>query len=163
MDQSGIIGEVLEQGGQVIKATAKQVAGVPKSAAQTAVSQIAPGLSSDSEESSDNQKQAQKPQATQQAGSVSNSIKNQINPASQKSPEDQAKIEKIRQELHSNYYQNLINPPKAKEEPVAEKLEAEDKQEEQKKIFEEQKKQESDAAIRATQSRTTETLKGIGG
>lgn len=51
----------------------------------------------------------------------------QNDPDKGKSPEDIAKMNVLRQQLHSvNYYQPLINRPKPKEEPVAEKLEREE-------------------------------------
>ncbi len=49
----------------------------------------------------------------------------------QKAPEepDEVKKQKLRSELHAQYYQNLVNPPKQKEERPTEKVEREKKQE----------------------------------
>ena len=38
-----------------------------------------------------------------------------------------AKLESLRQRLHNEYYQNLVNPPKPKELPTAKKIEQEEK------------------------------------
>ena len=46
-------------------------------------------------------------------------------PNAGKTPEEIAKLHALRNQLHSDYYQNLVNPPKPKEEPVTEKLEKE--------------------------------------
>lgn len=61
-------------------------------------------------------------------------------PNKDKSPEDIAKLESLRKQLHSGYYQNLVNRPKPKEEPVAEKLEREEKEEKMAELQDENKK-----------------------
>ncbi len=48
--------------------------------------------------------------------------------SNQKTPEELAKIEALRQQLHGQYYQDLTNPQKAPEENVTEKLEREDQE-----------------------------------
>jgi hypothetical protein len=48
----------------------------------------------------------------------------------QQSLQDKQDLAKTRNELHSIYYQNLVNPKKQVEESVVEKLEREDKQKE---------------------------------
>lgn len=47
----------------------------------------------------------------------------------QKKAEDELAKKRLRQELHAQYYQRLVNPPKAPEEKPAEKVEREKKQE----------------------------------
>jgi len=47
---------------------------------------------------------------------------------------DSVALAKARQELHAVYYQGLTNPPKPKEEPVAQRLEREERQEEQNEL-----------------------------
>ena len=57
----------------------------------------------------------------------------QKDPYEGKTPEEIAKIEALTRQLHSNYYQELMEKSKPKNEPVAEKLERE---EEEKKMTE---------------------------
>lgn len=54
-----------------------------------------------------------------------------------KTPEELAKIEALRKQLHGDYYQSLVSPQKPQEERVVEKLE----REEEKEQFEELEKQ----------------------
>jgi len=57
----------------------------------------------------------------------------QKDPYEGKTPEEIAKIEALTRQLHSNYYQELMEKSKPKDEPVAEKIERE---EEEKKMTE---------------------------
>ncbi len=81
--------------------------------------------------------------------------------AQAKTPEELAKIEALRKKLHSDYYQNLINAAKSKDEPVAEKLEREEQQE---KFEEIQKQKEKPAFINPTiKQGTAESVVGVSG
>ena len=46
-----------------------------------------------------------------------------------KTPEEQKKLMELRQQLHGQYYQNLVNPPKQQEDRPAQKIEREKKEE----------------------------------
>lgn len=61
------------------------------------------------------------------------------------------KLAKLRQELHANYYQSLIHPPKPPEEKPAEKVEREKKEEEFELQQKEKKKPQPLAVQRAAQ------------
>lgn len=167
MDKPGILDEVFEQGGQVVKKTAKQIAGAPKSAVKTAVSQVAPSLTQTNqpqeavEDSPDLKKQGQNQQKPQQK--PTSNLSQQLKPDPAKAAEEQATLSKVRQELHANYYRNLVNRPKPKDERAAEKVEKEEKEEEQVEFAKEQKKKKEDLALANVRRGTAETLKGIGG
>lgn len=63
------------------------------------------------------------------SGSVAQAIGvPQKDPNAGKTPEEVAKLQALRNQLHSDYYQNLVNRPKAKDEPVTEKLEREEQE-----------------------------------
>lgn len=163
----GFFDEVLEQGGKIVKQTAKQIASAPSAGVKTAMTQVAPDLTPQagekvSEDSPDNKKSSQKKTPLK----PTSNLKQQVKPDPQKTAEEQAKITKVRQELHSSYYQNLINRPKPKEERTAEKVEREEKEEvaEKQQLFIEKKKKEEEASALANVRRgTVETIKGIGG
>lgn len=63
-----------------------------------------------------------------------------------KTPEEIQKIQKLEQELHGQYFQQLINPPKPKEERPAEKVEKEDEEKKMKEL-EKAKKEEKKKPI----------------
>lgn len=75
--------------------------------------------------------------------------------------EDKQKKDALRQRLHSEYYQQLTNPPKQQEERPAEKVEKEKKQE----MAElEQKKAEKPPPLAVNRAeRKTETFRGVSG
>ena len=85
----------------------------------------------------------------------------QKDPNEGKTPEEIAKIEALRRQLHSDYYQSLVNRPKLAEEPVAEKLERE-KQEEKFEELEKQKKKPSPLPVTVKQG-TAESVVGVSG
>ncbi len=124
MDPNDKIGEVLEQGANAVKQTVKTVAaqvGVASDSPQAATSQDA--NTQDVVESLYEKSQSQA--AAQSSTPASNSSNTQ-----NKSPQELAQIEVVRKNLHEQYYQSLINPPKEQqEESVSEKLEREEKQE----------------------------------
>lgn len=72
----------------------------------------------------------------------------QVNPYEGKSPEEIAVMQKLRGQLHGEYYQSIVNPPKPQEEHVADKLEREEQEEEMKKIDEEKKKPDPLAIVK---------------
>lgn len=67
----------------------------------------------------------------------------QKDPHKGKTPEEIAELEVVRKQLHSDYYQNLVNRPKPKDEPVAEKLEREKQEEKMAELQDEKKKPKS--------------------
>ena len=69
-----------------------------------------------------------------------------------KTPEEQKKLMQLRQQLHSQYYQNLVNPPKQQEERPAEKVERE-KQEEMIDLQKKEQKKPKDLATRMASER----------
>lgn len=85
----------------------------------------------------------------------------QKDPNEGKTPEEIAKIEALRKQLHSDYYQNTFNRPKPKEESVTEKIE----REEQVKQFEDlEKEKKKPAPLPATVKQGTgESVVGISG
>lgn len=79
----------------------------------------------------------------------------------QKTPEELAKIEALRQQLHGQYYQDLTNPQKAPEENVTEKLERED---EEKKMADLETDKEKPPPLPATVKQGTgEAVVGVSG
>ena len=67
------------------------------------------------------------------APSEKNKTNVQNNPQKPQGETEEQKIEKLRQELHSKYYQRTFNPPKQQEERPAEKVEKEKMQDLQQK------------------------------
>jgi len=86
----------------------------------------------------------------------------QKDPNKGKSPEDIAKMNALRQRLHSvKYYQPLVNRPKPQEEPVADKLERE---EQEAKFDELEKQKKKPAPLPATVKQGTgESVVGVSG
>ena len=81
----------------------------------------------------------------------------------QKELEDKQKHEELRQKLHSEYYQQLVNPSKPKEPHVQEKIEQE-KQQDLVKLEEEDKKKPKALPIIATKGMgTAEKFRGVSG
>ena len=86
--------------------------------------------------SNDNQKKAQKG-----TGDVTQALGvPQKDPNEGKTPEEIVKLEALRKQLHGDYYQDLLNKSKQKEEPVAEKLEREEEEKKMSELEEEKKK-----------------------
>jgi hypothetical protein len=107
-----------------------------------------------------NGKDSSKPQ--QQNASVSQALGiPQKDPNEGKTPEEIAKLEGLRRQLHSDYYQSLVNRPKSADEPVAEKLERE-KQEEKFEEIEKQKRKPSPLPATVKQG-TAESVVGVSG
>lgn len=84
----------------------------------------------------------------------------QVDPNAGKTPEEIAKLQKLRSSLHQDYYQGLVNPPKPAEKPVAEKLE----EERQMEALEEQKKVEkTPGPLQQVKPITGERMVGVSG
>lgn len=64
----------------------------------------------------------------------------QKDPYEGKTPEEIAQIKALENRLHSEYYQNLVNRPKPKEEPVSEKLEREEEEQKMAELEQDNKK-----------------------
>ena len=78
-----------------------------------------------------------------------------------KTPEEQKKLRELRHQLHAQYYQKLVNPPKQQEERPAEKVEKEKKQEMQEL---EQKEAKKPAPLAVSMAREkTEKFPGASG
>ncbi len=170
MDNNSIVGELLEVGQSVVKKAGDQVKTIAQSTTQQISGSQMVGQAPSADASHNplgpgieqNQSQ-QKPQATQ--GGV-NPLSQMFSGAPQQSPEIEAKLaatrKKLQMELHKeNYYDPTFNPPKPREEPVADKLEREKQQE----MMELQKKEESKPAPMALNQaqRTTEMNRGASG
>jgi len=80
----------------------------------------------------------------------------------QKTPEELAKIEALRQQLHGQYYQELVNPQKPPEENVTQKIERED-QEEKLADLEETKKKPPPLVNPSMKQGTAESVVGVSG
>jgi hypothetical protein len=79
----------------------------------------------------------------------------------EKTPEELSKIETLRKELHGAYYQNLINPRRAPEESVSEKIEREDQE---KKLADLETQKEKPPPLPATVKQGTgESVVGVSG
>lgn len=144
-DNSGILGEILEQGTSVVKQTIKQVAKTPSDLAKAASKQI--GGDKKTPPAVDEKAETEK----LVKGLYKPSIKTQPKDSNQKPEEtEEQKIAKLRQELHANYYRNLTNPPKAPEEKPAEKVERE-KKEERWELQEKEKKKPPPLAVQRAQ------------
>lgn len=85
---------------------------------------------------------------------------NPKDPNKGKSPEELAKIEALRQQLHGDYYQSLTNPTKPQEESVTEKLERKDQEEQFEEL--EKKKEKPDPLVNVKQG-TGENVVGVSG
>lgn len=157
MDTNSVFGEILERGQSAV---VKNVKGAVSSFAKSAVGQIS---GSQSDQGTSEQAAAQKKMSDDEAkkflqGLYGSPDKSQDQ---KENPEEKAKLEALRKQLHSDYYQNLINPKKTQEEPVVEKLERE-KEEDRWKL--EQKKAEKPPPLPATVKQGTgENVVGVSG
>src|SRR3990170_4474488 len=76
----------------------------------------------------DNRKKSANPAVTQNASQKALGIAPK-DPNAGKTPEELRKIEALRKQLHGQYYDKMVNPQKSPEEPVAEKIERQERQE----------------------------------
>lgn len=146
IDKTGFFGEILEQGATVVKQTIKQVAKTPGDLAKAGTKQI---KGSDQAQAADQNPADDKTKTKEFVKDLYKPLKNsEPSPKDAKNPEEtkEQKLAKLRQELHANYYQNLINPPKPKEEKAAEKVERE-KKEERWELQEKEKKKPPPLAV----------------
>jgi hypothetical protein len=188
MDKNGMFGELLEQGQQVMQNTVKSAV---SDVAGAAAGQI--GIKNEKNSSQQkvqsqvqNQTQAQPQQPTENVAAQAESspetldlVKEfyapsddvqavQANPV-QEQAQTQAKLAKLRQELHqTEYYEPLIayetKKPGQGEEATSEKLEREEKEEEQEKMVLEEKKAKEDQDIATTRAKTAvEANRGVAG
>ncbi len=160
----GFFDDAFEQGGQIVKGVAKNIANAPKAAAQTAASQVAPGLTpTPTPPPQEDVEQIQKQNSQNSKTAPSDDKKPQINPedVAKKDAEKKVELEKVRQELHANYYQGLVNRPK-KEERAGEKVEREEKEEEREKFVAQEEKKKKELPVTVRQG-TGEKLPRISG
>jgi hypothetical protein len=143
MDDTTILGGVLNQLGQTAKQAVKQVVKLPEEMAGDLGRQIGGDKPAISTENPDNSKQWQSDEdrikflkdlygktdmsKDGSSGKKPTEFQEQI---ADKSPEEQRKLMELRNQLHQeNYYDPTFNPVKKQEERPAEKIENEKKQE----------------------------------
>lgn len=84
----------------------------------------------------------------------------QADPNAGKTPEELAKLQGLRNQLHQDYYQGLVNPPKSEEKPVTEKLEEEKKMEELEMA---KREEEQPGPLQNVKTGTGEKMVGVSG
>ena len=126
-DNQGILGEILEQGASIVKQTVKQTAKLPSDLAKTAAGQVG-GQTPSADEKATAEFVKDLYGADDQSNKKPATTETQKGTEAQRVEKEQ-KIEKLRQELHSKYYQRTFNPPKQQEERPAEKVEKEKREE----------------------------------
>lgn len=181
-----MFGELLEQGQQVVQNTVKSAV---SDVAQAAAGQIGlPNEKNGGQQKPQAQQQVQQSTQPPAESSVAQAASSPetidlvkefyapsdvaqaatANPA-QEQAQTQAKLAKLRQELHSGeYYQPLIayetKKPGQGEEATAEKLEREEKEEKQEKMMLEEKKAKDSQDIATSRAqRATEANRGVAG
>lgn len=140
--KGSILGEILEQGGSIVKQTGKQVVKLPSDLAKTAAGQTGAAPASSDQNVPADAAGAKKQREEFVKGlygiSDKKGAQGQAAPKSpqspqssqQKSPEELQKLAGLRQKLHQEtYYQHLVNPQKPQEERPAEKVEREEMEE----------------------------------
>lgn len=175
-DNSGILGEILEQGVSTVKQAGQQIKQIPVGVAKGVAGQV---------KGTDQTKLPDQPSADLPAGRQDEKTKTeefvkdlygvnkepaavptQTSSQNTKSGEklqetEEQKIAKLRQELHANYYRQLVNPSKPPEEKKADELERK-KQEEMVDLNQKEKKKPPPLAVqRAAQK--TEKFPGASG
>lgn len=167
IDKSGMLGEILEEGASLVKQTVKQVAKTPGDLAKAGAKQM-----KGSTDQVQGQVQDEQKLKSDEKAKTEEFVKDLYKPSGKTQTKDNAqpgkieetkeqKLAKLRQELHANYYQRLINPPKQKEEKPAEKVEREKKEEDFELQEKEKKKPPPLAVQRAAQK--TEKFPGASG
>lgn len=146
MNDDSILGKTLGQLGDIVKATGQQIVKAPSGIIGGVGEQVGENTESPAQENKsavdsvspnkDNEEfikglygRSENPQ--KESSDKSNEVKDEEfkKQIKDKTPEEQKKLLELRQQLHSQYYQNLVNPPKQQEERPAEKVENEKKQE----------------------------------
>lgn len=162
MDRSGVLGEVLEKGQNIVQKTPKTAATAATNTVKTAVNQVI-GNSDNGKQQAEEADSKAKTKAMIKdiyAPSDPNAL---AKPAEQIEAEDKAKLESLRQKLHKEvYYDPLIERTKKteEEERPAEKVEREkmeDLQQTQKK-----KEKQRPIAVQKAQN-VVEANRGVSG
>ncbi len=157
MNKTGILGDVLEEFETTARQAVKQVKGAPKQVAktvagQTGVSAQSPAAPTGDESNKDIVKALYGKSRPKDDRPLAE------NNEQPKTPEELEKLAKTRQDLQrqhkETYYDPLINRPKPKDEPVAEKIEKEEEEEKAKKMELIQKKEKKDISIAAQNAKT---------
>lgn len=156
MNDDSILGNTLGQLGSVIKKTGQQIVKIPGDVVEEVGDQV--GVRGEGSMSSDKTTQ----EFVKDLYAKSDSNKNVSSADSKKdeqsefqkmivnkTPEEQKKLIELRQQLHSQYYQQLTNRPKPQEARPAEKVEKEKKEDLQELQQKEAKKPPSLALQRA--------------
>ncbi len=189
-NNGGMMGEILETGQNTVKSVGDAAKQGVKSTASSTVSQVTGKSVGQGVNEVAAAQAAQQKMSDDQAKDFlkglygksdplkknmsSSSSSNNSNPVAQalgvkpkdpnagKTPEEIAQMLRLRMQLHSSeYYQPLVNPRKQKEEPVAEKLERE-KKEEQFELAEKEKKKPPKLPVTVKQG-TGEMQPGVAG
>lgn len=170
--KGGMFEEIVEQGGSVAKQVGQTVKKAPTDMAKAAVSQVAgsqtPGdtpldTKPDAVDVQDFVKDlygAKKPGST----TPHSNPKTPVDPAktqTAKTPEEAAKLESLRRELHSDYYQKLTHPQRSEELRPAEKIE-EEKKKEMIELSEKEAKKPAPLAVTRAQNKA-EQFRGVSG
>ena len=150
--KGSLLGEILEQGGSIVKQTGKQVVKVPSDLAKTVATQTggqptsadqnAPATSDVAPaDATASKKQQEEFVKGLYGGDVPQISSDEIRQKKLDEEREKAKLrEELRQKRHQEvYYQPLVNPPKPKEERPAEKVERE-KMEELQEVQEKEEK-----------------------
>lgn len=112
---------------------------------------------------------AQVPQSEETKSFVKDMYASQSPPLSEaemkeKELEDKKKQEELRQRLHSEYYQRLVNPPKQQEERSAEKIEREEEEKKMEQVQKEEEEKKKELPVVVTKDMgTKEKLRGVSG
>lgn len=159
-DNSGILGEILEQGVSTVKQAGQQIKQIPVGLAKAAGSQVR-GSDKSSGQVPPVDEKAETKEFVKELYKPSDPAKNPQKAEKAQEETEEQKLAKLRQELHANYYQSLINPPKAPEEKKTEKIEREKTQERWELSQKEKKKPPPLAVQRAAQK--TEKFPGASG
>lgn len=168
----GLLEDVGEQVAEMGKSAVKQVVKTPLDLAKAGAKQVK-GNSDQAQGTPQNEQQ----QKAKEKAKTEEFVKDLYRPSEKVPAEGEArpwrqtknepeqteeqKLSRLRQELHAKYYQNLINPPKQKEEKPAEKVEREKNEERWELQEKEKKKPQPLAAQRAAQR--TEKFPGASG
>lgn len=174
INKGGILGEVLEQGGTLLKQTGKVFVKTPVDLTKAGGSQINPQAGNpqtDSNQQENAQKIKQDKDFVKELYGLNEQPKKETDSQKsmqklaekqpQKSPEELQKIQALRQELHkTTYYQPLVNPQKKQEERPAEKIENE-KNKERWELQEKEAKKPPPLAVKRAQN--IEKFRGASG
>ncbi len=171
--KGGMFEEIVEQGGSVTKQVGQTVKKAPTDMAKAAVSQVAgsqtptdtplDAIQQDSGDAQDFVKDlygAKKPGSTP-AHPTSKTPVDPTKLQNAKTPEEAEKLESLRRELHSDYYQKLTHPDKQQELRPAEKVE-EEKKKEMIELQEKEAKKPAPLSVQRAQNKA-EQFRGVSG